>query len=84
MAKVDNFCSSCTWWSPTYDNDDMKFGTCENIATQERVRLSQDYNSIDNDDDPTIFTEANFGCIYHENKENEKAVNVIKLQSNSK
>lgn len=64
MPVKDNFCKSCLWWSYTFTNGGNKFGTCENVFVTERLRVTEDYDSIENDD-PTIFTDSNFGCVYH-------------------
>lgn len=58
-------CETCTWWSFVFKDGNKEFGTCSNLFVEERLRVTQDYDSNENDD-PTIFTEAMFGCVYQE------------------
>lgn len=70
---MTKFCEDCEWWEFTYQNADKKFGKCSNLFVEENVRVIQDEENID---DPTVLTEATFGCIYWE--KGDKAVVKIK------
>lgn len=76
MAEPKN-CETCTWWSFVFKDGHKEFGTCENIFVQESLRVTEDYDSCENDD-PTIFTEALFGCMFQE-VDGEKLLTEIKL-----
>lgn len=73
-------CQYCCWWSFTYKDGRSDFGTCENVFVPERVRVSQDFNAAENDE-PVIFTESTFGCVYFE-QDGDKAVTKIELPGN--
>lgn len=60
MPEVNKHCENCMWWSHTYDDGLEHWGTCENLFVFEKIKVVQD---VDNTEEPTIFTEAMFGCI---------------------
>jgi hypothetical protein len=75
---MSNFCQTCQHWNYTYPNGTMKFGTCQNDFATDKIRLSQDYDTVEVDD-PVIYTESCFGCIYYEKKGRDLGVVEIKI-----
>jgi hypothetical protein len=75
---MSNFCQTCEHWELTYPNGERKFGTCNNVFVPELLKISQDFDTAEIDE-PTIFTEACFGCIYYEKKGKDLGVVEIKI-----
>ncbi|GEO08765.1 hypothetical protein [Segetibacter aerophilus] len=58
----DKFCESCEHWEFVHST----WGACNNEMTIDRLKVTQDFDSVD---DTSVMTDRNFGCIFHEHKE---------------
>lgn len=59
------FCESCLWWQFVFNNGDERFGLCNHFDIKQNIRLTQ---AELNEDEIEVFTNALFGCNFHEKK----------------